>query len=848
MRFKYIILALLMPLPVMAQIPSPQINLTGNIGTQGFPLINNGTLVIASDANRTMTALETSALYIKVTSSVSLTATRNLVSPAGRFMFTIENATTGGQSIQIIGASGTGVTIGNGQTVAVWNDGTNFVGIGSAGGGGAPSGPCGGALAGTYPNCTIANLGAQFAIPMSDGAGNLTASQVVSDSSGGINLLANSSGVNIGMDSSDPGFNGPAGASVANPFCGSDAKAEVYVGENNNGTNGGFFFHTGACFNDTNPAHTGYNIPSANVIFSGDTKPLLIMAQMGVVDITDAEQAVPNLESGFVGSGSSLRFPHVPISPGAPAILNLSVNNTGNNATTGELFGSESVMLGGLVTLSGSSTTPSGSCSGGVANIDATGVIVTCQSGVLTPVGGGGGSGFPITLGSTSIAASSTTTSVSGLTVDGVSPTTFGFVDPTSSIQTQINTKSPLASPTFTGIPAVPTATPGTNTTQAASTAFVTSAVAAIPSGGTVTNIATTGPITGGPIATSGTIACATCATTSAALNNNFVVLGNNANDLKRATAISTNGIAELTLGSAGTSVGQIDFLNSTSGSVSLTAPPTGALGVTTLQLPVPTSTDTLVATGTTQTLTNKTLTSPILTTPALGTPTALVLTNATGLPNASVIGLGTAALVNTGTSGATVPLLNVNNNNFSGGVTTFTQSGFGTNTCAQGIMMVQSGGARNACWSWDASNNLNLFTGATTRPIIFNVSTANITGSFSVNGSIVSGGTVTSALGTASITSATPAAGVTSVTCQTANCDVYGGTYTVVGGTATTGTFVTLLWPTTTTAWRCQASMNGGGTFLGLGHSVATATGMTVSTAVTILSTTFTFDYSCIP
>src|SRR5271156_6046159 len=44
--------------------------------------------------------------------------------------------------------------------------------------------------------------------------------------------------------------------------------------------------------------------------------------------------------------------------------------------------------------------------------------------------------GFPITLGSTSIAASSTTTAISGLTVDGVTPTTFGYLDATSSIQT----------------------------------------------------------------------------------------------------------------------------------------------------------------------------------------------------------------------------------------------------------------------------------------------------------------------------------------------------------------------------------------------------------------------------
>jgi len=42
-----------------------------------------------------------------------------------------------------------------------------------------------------------------------------------------------------------------------------------------------------------------------------------------------------------------------------------------------------------------------------------------------------------------------------------------------------IATKAPIASPTFTGTPAGPTATVGTNTTQLATTAFVTSAVAA---------------------------------------------------------------------------------------------------------------------------------------------------------------------------------------------------------------------------------------------------------------------------------------------------------------------------------------------------------------------------------
>jgi hypothetical protein len=57
--------------------------------------------------------------------------------------------------------------------------------------------------------------------------------------------------------------------------------------------------------------------------------------------------------------------------------------------------------------------------------------------------------------------------------------TELNFVDGvTSAIQTQIDGKAALASPTFTGTPAAPTATLGTNSTQLASTAFVASAIA----------------------------------------------------------------------------------------------------------------------------------------------------------------------------------------------------------------------------------------------------------------------------------------------------------------------------------------------------------------------------------
>lgn len=64
--------------------------------------------------------------------------------------------------------------------------------------------------------------------------------------------------------------------------------------------------------------------------------------------------------------------------------------------------------------------------------------------------------------------------------LDGITATTaeLNYVDGvTSNIQTQLNAKAALASPTLTGTPKAPTASAGTNTTQIATTAFVTTAL-----------------------------------------------------------------------------------------------------------------------------------------------------------------------------------------------------------------------------------------------------------------------------------------------------------------------------------------------------------------------------------
>ena len=85
---------------------------------------------IASDGDATITLADGAAdefrsLFLKITSAVSLTATRTLTFAPNTIskVWIVENATTGGQSITISQGSGANVTIENGQAKLIYTDG-----------------------------------------------------------------------------------------------------------------------------------------------------------------------------------------------------------------------------------------------------------------------------------------------------------------------------------------------------------------------------------------------------------------------------------------------------------------------------------------------------------------------------------------------------------------------------------------------------------------------------------------------------------------------------------------------------------------------------------------------------
>lgn len=96
-------------------------------------IVGYGNPEYPSDANLTLTLTDSVStqtarnLVLNVTSSGSLTATRELVVPTIEKQYIVQNNTTGGQSITVKTSAGTGITVPNGRKAHLYVNGTNVI-------------------------------------------------------------------------------------------------------------------------------------------------------------------------------------------------------------------------------------------------------------------------------------------------------------------------------------------------------------------------------------------------------------------------------------------------------------------------------------------------------------------------------------------------------------------------------------------------------------------------------------------------------------------------------------------------------------------------------------------------
>lgn len=103
-----------------------------NLGTAlEEAIVGQATVNMPSDGDYTLPWIDSNAsqaarnFVLNVTSAVALTATRNVIVPTFEKPYIVKNNTTGGQSIVIKTAAGTGITIANGSSNFLYVDGTN---------------------------------------------------------------------------------------------------------------------------------------------------------------------------------------------------------------------------------------------------------------------------------------------------------------------------------------------------------------------------------------------------------------------------------------------------------------------------------------------------------------------------------------------------------------------------------------------------------------------------------------------------------------------------------------------------------------------------------------------------
>ena len=592
-------------------------------------------------------------------------------------------------------------------------------------------------------------------------------------------------------------------------------------------------------------------------------------------------------------------------------------------------------------------TAPSGACSAGLPNqqVASTGALYSCQSGTWGQIGASVSSGFPITLGSTPIAASSTTTALTGLSVNGVtlnaagSTSLFlnqagGYATPTGAVTRIIPGNNTILSPSggtgnvtinSTGRSAVLVTDPPYNAVCDGTTDDHVAIQAALDSTAVVINLPSSS-LTNYSLCSVGTVGITVPDKSNGDGDTVAILRGNGSGIGYQGTGRAITMQARTTIdntdvdmtGSSGSPTG-IDCTQCTiQNGVNIYSGPVGyqSVAVDSGKIIDSGGDGTLYITGggafvqgvsfnyggandygieiqgvSNSVVIEKTAAdiqgtvanfyvdgfsgSVNITGSCDGSgPICLLESSAahTGQLNAD---LGAGSYSGTWVSGLTQGIVKYNNGSphtlsagveicngtlgtcASGSVTSVTFTGDGVIDSATPSTAVTTSGTVTATLLNAAAHKwLGNNTGSTAAPGYQSIGAADLpvalSNSTSVNGTTIpASSTLAIAAVSNAITSATPGAGITSVTCATASCTNLRGSYTVVGGAATTGTIITLVWPTTTTAYVCSVTQNDTGVataYLGLGHSVATATGMTISAGISVIGTTFVVDYQCQP